>query len=475
MNPSRRTLLSAGAGAAIAALWPRALAAEGDYRGPELYGPVPDPVTKGVLVWDPSAQGYVAEEYFLSGLADITETVNMADAADMSTRDNTADLARRKFPLTLVAAQIPYVTRVILYRPAQPTAFSGRVIVEPIHPVGGGTTPVWSSLNAAFMANGDALAAVQHPVTFAGLMAVNFERYKPLQAAHPSLLWGMLADAGRLAKLQILAPTLNVRRVYMAGYSFTGVACATFANYHHERTTLAPYKPVFDGYLPMANAAYVRPLDVPVIRLNTQSDFAEFGGIANRGRDYDLKSGRYRLYEAAGAAHVVAATPAAHAAKPPVGPAPPPAPHQPHFDVAACYAGFPEGAAQNDFPLRVAQAGAFANLYAWAEEGRRPPRAPLLQTDKAGALKLDEDGNVLGGLRFPQVSAPVATYGVGQDECHLFGYTKPFSAAALAARYGSPDAYVALVEKQVAQLTKQRFVTAAGADELLARARAVQF
>ena len=42
----------------------------------------------------------------------------------------------------------------------------------------------------------------------------------------------------------------------------------------------------------MADAQYVRPLDVPVMRLNTQSDFNGFGGLKNRRPDDDL----YRHY-----------------------------------------------------------------------------------------------------------------------------------------------------------------------------------
>ena len=447
MKATRRSLLALGAGAVTAALWPRTLSAQQQqtsYTGPELYGPLPDTAGKGVLVWDVSGHGYVAEEYFLSGLADVTESVNMTDAVNMLTRDNAADLGRRSWPLTQLAEMVPYVTRLIVYRPTEPTSFSGRMIVETIHPVGGGTTPVWASLNPFFMSRGDALIAVQHPVTFAGLMATDLERYKPLQAAHPSLLWGMLADAGRLAKLQLIAPTLNTRQVYMTGYSFTGVACATFANYHHERTTLAPYKPVFDGYLPMANACFVRPLDVPVIRLNTQSDFGEFGGINNRARDSDLKTGRFRLYELAGAAHVVKPWPVANAAKPPSGRMPPSAPNQPRFDTAACYAGFPEGSTQNDFPVRIAQEGAFANLCDWAEKDIKPPRGALIAVDKEGHALADADGNAKGGLRFPQISAPIASYGVGEGrECGLFGYVKTFAADVLKARYSSATEYAA--------------------------------
>ena len=155
---------------------------------------------------------------------------------------------------------------------------------------------------------------------------------------------------------------------------------------------------------------------------------------------------------------------------------PPSAPNQPRFDTAACYAGFPEGSTQNDFPVRIAQEGAFANLCDWAEKDIKPPRGALIAVDKEGHALADADGNAKGGLRFPQISAPIASYGVGEGrECGLFGYVKTFAADVLKARYSSATEYAALVEKQVNALAKQRYITANGARELIDRARAVQF
>ena len=156
----------------------------------------------------------------------------------------------------------------------------------------------------------------------------------------------------------------------------------------------------------------------------------------------------------------------------------PAAPGQPHIDPAACAAQFPAGAAMNDFPTRIAQAGALANLYAWVERDVKPPRAPRILVDKSGRARLDSQGNALGGLRLPQVSAPVATYGVGPQGpglCALFGYRRAWSGDQLRALYKSRDAYLALVRAQVAALAKQRFLTREGASELIAQAQSIDF
>ena len=74
-----------------------------------------------------------------------------------------------------------------------------------------------------------------------------------------------------------------------------------------------------------------------------------------------------------------------------------------------------------------------------AAEGAAHRRRPATT---AAPFALDADGNVKGGIRTPQVDAPVATLsGLGQtgtNFCGIFGTTKPFDAATLAAKYPTP-------------------------------------
>jgi Alpha/beta hydrolase domain len=434
---------------------------------PTLVGPLPVS-TSGLLVWDVTGQSYVAEEFLLTGFADVYESVSMADAMDTNTRDNIADQSRRSFPLKTVASARPYTTRLVVYRPAEAKRFSGNVIVETTHPLGGGANLVWRDINAFFMANGDAYIAVQHPSTLAGLAHADASRY-PLHSEHHSQLWGMLADTGRLLKsgMSPLLSGAKPRRLYMTGYSFTGVTTATFADYHHDRTRLASGAPLFDGYMPIANAMFVKPLDVPVIRINTQSDFDSFGGIKNRALDSDAKIGRFRHYEVAGAAHVWTERPQANAAKPSTSPPVPPAAGQPRLDPAACMKEFPPGYQPNDVPLNLVIAQAFQNLYAWVDRGTAPPRSALIHTDEAGKTLVDEHGNALGGVRLPDVDVPIATFGVGHgDLCFLFGYRLPFDLAKRKALYGSRDGYVTKVAEAGKKLVAQRLIQPQGLADL---------
>jgi Alpha/beta hydrolase domain len=469
-NLSRRSMLL-GACSTLAALGsPRLLLSAG--LSPKLTGPLSNS-SKGLLVWDVSGQGYVAEEFLLNGLADVYESVSMADAMDTNTRDNVADQARRTFALKTVASAQPYATRLVVYRPATAARFSGNVIVEATHPLGGGANLVWRDINSFFTARGDVYVAVQHPATLAGLAQADPSRY-PLHSQHHSQLWGMLADTGRLLKggsNSRLLSGLKPKRLYMTGYSFTGVTTATFADYHHDRTRLANGEPVFDGYIPMANAMYVKPLDVPVIRINTQSDFDSFGALKNRAPSSDAAIGRFRHYEVAGAAHVWTERPQPNEAKPYQGTPVAPAQGQPRIDAPACMSAFPQGFKPNDVPLNLVMTQAFQNLSVWVEHGTSPPPSALIDTDAAGKTLLDGHGNALGGLRLPEVEVPIATFGVGSgDVCFLFGYRMPFELAKRKQLYGSKDAYVAKVTVVANQLAERRLIQAQGAAELAQRA-----
>jgi hypothetical protein len=423
-----------------------------------------------VLVWNVDGLGYQADEYLLSGTAIVYEPVSMADAPDVASRDNAKDLGRRDFTREIRSSNLPYTTRLIVYRPKDTRRFSGNVIVETLHPNGGGSSVAWNAVHDFFAAKGDAYVGVQHPLTFGGLRSAEPVRYAAVTAADPTQLWGMLAQAGAVIKLQHRSSPLYgyaVKRLLMTGYSYTGVATATFANYHHHDAKLHDGRNIFDGYLPMADAQYVRPLDVPVMRLNTQSDFNGFGGLANRRPDDE----RYRHYEIAGAAHVALPAPADAAVPPAAGKIPTPA-GQPHFSASSCQATFPAGSQPNDYPLYLVQAAMFENMYRWLSGKSLPPPSALIDSNADGSTLVDEYGNARGGVRYPQIAVPVARYGVGStDACILFGYTAPFDEDKCRALYGNGAAYLSKVREVAEQLVAARLLRAADMDNLVALAR----
>jgi hypothetical protein len=467
---SRRQILVAGALCGAALQWPALLAARNGGKT-HLNGPLPDTPAPGQMVWDVSGIDYVAEEYFLSGAAHVYQPVSMADAADVASRDNFKDLGAREFAREILKADRPFTTRLIVYRPRNKQRFSGKVIAECLHPTGGGSSLMWNSLHSFFSSHGDIYVGVQHPLTIAGLKAADSARYGSLGFEDATQLWDMLAQAGTAIKSrgpESLLQGYRVRHLILTGYSYTGVATATFANYHHLKAKLSNGRNIFDAYLPMADAQYVRPLDVPVMRLNTQSDYNGFGGVKNRRPD----DARYRHYEFAGASHV-AVPPPADAARPPTAIKLPPAPGQPHFSAADCQAGFPAGSLPNDYPLNLVQTAMFANMYQWLDLGRAPPPSAFIETNDDGSTRLDDKGNAQGGVRLPQVSVPIAKYTVGStDACVLFGYTEPFARSVVQALYGDKAAYLARLQADIERLIAERRILPGGRERLLAAAQA---
>lgn len=445
---------------------------------PQVRGPLAHPVRSGIRVWGGLGKfGYTVDEYLVSGRAGVYRAVTMADARNMMDRDNPKDLAKQpSYTPVLQQPDLPYTTRILVYRPKSPAKFSGQVVVEISHPGGGGHQLVFGMVNGLFLSHGDAYVAIQHPLTFHGLKLADPARYGALHAADPTQIWGMVAQVGALLRGDSPANPLSgyrIKNLFLTGYSYTGVATATFADYYHDGARLANGAPIFNGYLPFANAMYVRPLDVPVIRLNTQSDFNSFGGLANRREDSDSPKDRYRLYEVAGVSHVNSSpVPQPEARRPK------PVKLQqdaglPKFGPMKCMADMPPGFQPDSVPVNYAIAEAFLNMYRWVDGGVSPPRTPLIATGADGKPILDSNGNAVGGLRLPDLVVPTATYGVGRGACFLLGYQVPFTAAKLRALYGTHENYVREVERAALEDAENRLISVNAEREIVARARAL--
>ena len=117
---------------------------------------------------------------------------------------------------------------------------------------------------------------------------------------------------------------------------------------------------------------------------------------------------------------------------------------------------------------------ALHRLVVWADRGYAPPKAPRIQYDGAN-YALDANGNVLGGVRSPQVDAPVATLrGPGNDGgagfCRLFGTTQPFSPDKLDTLYRNHGTFVFAWLKADLDALRAGYLLPADAWELLVAA-----
>jgi hypothetical protein len=457
---------------------------------PQVRGPIP--VTAGSYplmasarlqtIVDLPAHGYVEEEFFVSGGANVYDW-----GADGR--------------LTVRTANAPYATRIMLRRPADPRRFSGNVIVE-IGNVGRGYdfSFTWGLSHDSFIENGDAWVGITYaPENIAALQAFDAARYAPLSMANPTpnarcpagsgaaaapsateegLRWDMMSQVGALLKAARPGGPLagfDVQRVYATSH---GGELSTYIAAIHPRARLSSGRPVYDGYIqhrhpgltrmhhcgaaPAADdpRQILRNVDVPIIRVVAQTDV--LGTFARRREDSDAPGDRYRLYEIAGAAHADGSfypyIPSVEDQR------------KTGFDAFLAFWPFPNQCEQEISLLRVpimpyALNAAFANLTRWVRDGVPAPRAERVAVENGGTpqarVVLDQAGNAVGGVRTPYVDVPVATYHTstpGEGLCRNLGRREAFGWARLNTLYGSPQGYAARVSESVDRLVRERWL-----------------
>ncbi len=499
MSPNRRASVHFTAAACMAAAFaavPARLDAAG--HGLQVAGPVG--VTSSSYPFgaaahtrvpsDVAADGYVEEEFFVSGEARVYDW----PAAG---------------PAVVRTSGAPYTTRVLVRRPATRAAFSGVAIVELLNPSNlFDLNLAWAISGRAIVRRGDAWVGITaKPVSIETLKRFDPVRYAPLAWTNPLPLSdprncervpgdslrttenGLVWDVHRQVAAWIRSAEPSnplaygdragaVRHVIAWGYSQTGSFLYTYVNAIHPLDVSERGAPLFDAYL-IAMASAPSPINqcappipqgdarrtihevgVPVVRVMSQSDY--LAGIGARLADSDEAPNLTRNYEIAGAAH---ATPdeltfaAAPADIEKGGRDVPP---------MACAEG-----PRSRFPNRVAFNAILVNLERWILGGVPPPRAAPIQVE-GGAPVLDRFGNVTGGIRSPFVDVPISTwYGhsTGPSFCRIAGHEVPFDAGRLQALYPNADLYAALVARDVAALVAARFITREDGEALVEDAR----
>ena len=433
--------------------------------------------------------GFVEEEYVMRGSANVYDWPGASGAV-------------------VRTAGAPYATRVLLRRPARRA--SGTVWVEMLNPSNLFDLNIaWALAHRQFVRAGDAWVGITaKPVSVQALQRFDPQRYAALSFANPlpasdprncsvagdssqatenGLVWDAYSQVA--AWIRSGASTNPFRRagralrVYGFGYSQTGGYVNTYAGALHRQVTREnDGRPLFDAYLigasggaftglaPMNQCAtlpppgdpryVIRDLGVPVIRAMTQTD--ALPGIAARRADSDRRADRYRHYELAGTGH---ATPdeLLYAAKP--------------ADIARAGAPVPTLACdegpRSAFPISVHFDALTRNLDRWVRRGLAPPRAGRFRV-RDGQAVLDRFGNVVGGVRSPDVDVPTSTWlatTTGPGFCAIAGLQRRFSRARLRNLYPAHRAYVRAVARAARRLQDRRFLTPADAGRLVRRAQ----
>jgi hypothetical protein len=418
--------------------------------------------------------GYVEEEYVLEGEATAYQPVGELGEDG-------------RWAVTGVGTA-PYRSRILVRRPADPDAFDGTVFVEWLNVTAGvDGDPGFGLTHPELLEHGSAYVGVSAqragiegggvlPVPGVEVQALKQwdpERYGDLTHPGDPYSYDIFSQAAQAARrpgdVDVL-DGLTARHVIAIGESQSAARLVTYVNAVH------PVAHIYDGFLihsrggggaPLVDSpsilgdgvARIRDdLDVPVLQFLTETDL--FGVLGfHRARQND--SDRLRTWEVAGTAHADRSILDYNAemAREVAGGG---------FDLVAECGSINEGSQAH--VLRAAVAA----LRTWVVDGDPPPQAPPLEVE-GEAIARDERGIALGGIRTPAVDAPISVL-TGEAPpgrsvlCLLFGDTRPFDAATLAALYPTHEDYVGAVTESADAAVAAGFLRQADADEIVAAA-----
>lgn len=458
---------------------------------PAALTPIPGPFPGLGGASDPSRAGYTEQEFLLSGTA--SSYALAGDRAPDGRWEVTA------------GAESPFITRLILRRPAADADFSGTVLVEWLNVSGGqDAAPDWMQGHREIVRAGHAWAGVSAQragidggglVEGAHLKKADPDRYGGLSHPGDALSYDIFSQAGRaLAATPGLLPAGpggQAPRLLAIGQSQSAAFLVTYINAIHRAAR------VYDGFLvhgrggtgasldsgfqisSMSGAAeQIRTdLPVPVLVLQSETDVALLGG----GRAGQPDGPLLRNWELAGAAHgdtyLLIASPHDDGS---LSPADLAARLAPTTDLVFFQSKTPINSGPQHHYVTCA---ALSWLAGWAAGGATPPEAPRLDPAPARAdpapadLARDELGIATGGIRTPWTDVPAAVLsGLGQDGerfSMLFGTTVPLAAGRLAGLYpGGAADYLARFERSLDEVIAAGFLLAADRAEILALAAA---
>ncbi|TGD72282.1 hypothetical protein E4634_15055 [Mangrovimicrobium sediminis] len=474
----------------------------GDSDGPAYPAlEVPDPVVEGPLEGNPlllgtlfnlADVGYEQAEFFFAGTASAYRDDNLFDS----------DGRWRVVP----DASADYKTRLVVYRPIDPLAFNGTVILEWLNVTAGADGPAdWVTLHTELIRRGYAWVGVSaqqvgveggdlffDDVISPPLKEANPERYGSLSHPGDSFAYDIFTQAAQAVRYPgTVAPLgdLTAQRIIAAGESQSAFYLTTYVNTLGRRTDLidayfihsrvhigdaasAPLSQAPQAEITTPAVVRIRDdLDKPVLVLQTETDVLALGSFADRQDDSDS----FRLWEVPGTAHAdiyvsiagrfdLGDDPAVAAVVENATPAP----------------GFIEcDKPINSGPLHFAAKAAIAGLNRWLVDGDPPPEAERLALNDTGdAYQFDAYGNVLGGVRTPYVDAPIARFsGEGQGDiedgsvCALFGTTEIFGVETLLDLYPDAAAYAVAVEDAARDAVNQGFLLSEDAELIIEAAR----
>ena len=420
---------------------------------------VTGPVTggaRGHALWaswfDLDPLGYVDEEYFISGRA-------------------------REQP---DGAEADYVTRIIVTRPRSAADFNGTVVLDWVNVTAQFENPVDILESHAYLMR-HGYAFVHMSAQAAGLCCTPLTpqvwdpvRYASLSHPGDEYAFDMVAQIARaLRDPADVDPMggLRVKRVLAMGQSQSAQKLHDYVNLGYARSRM------IDGILihgDVGSGKAFTELPVPVLQL--LSDYE-----ADPEEPAPANPDNYRLWEIAGTAHtdqyvglhqIEGQGPRTLADAPRMSAT---ADAELHVSVGnygeqltpfdgVCVA------AGASFPMRYAVNAALDYLNRWDGKAHAPPIGPRYAFDDAGALARDANDNALGGIRYPPIDVPVASY--VSTTCQLGGFTVPFTELQLMTLYPTHADYFCRMQAATRQTVMAGYLLPEDADDLMGRVEA---
>lgn len=421
----------------------------------------------GTTSFDLRKVGYEQSEYFLSGTA--------------SSYTSASPLNRDGRWIVTTAHTAPYKTRIVVYRPINSKRFDGTVVAEWLNVSGGADAgAAWLTDHVQMIRSGMVYVGVSaQAIGVNGIKNSNPTRYGTLDHPGDDFSYSIYQQAG--AAIHRNAATvlsgLQPSRLLALGESQSAIRLVTYID------ALGPQsRDIYNGYFVYSSAKFAGPLTgvdtpeptfirtdlrVPVMMFETETDLIVGGYASARQpptrfiREWEIAGGAH--YDSYGLGpsmtdtgngqgdvttfdtmiHPVSSTSAGG---------------------IACPAPFNAGA--HTYELRAAVVA----LNRWVATGKPPPQSPRLDMASSTTLVADRNGEAVGGVRTPQVQAPIAVVsGVpagGGGFCVLFGRTVPFSSAKLAKLYPTHAAFVHKWDRAVATDVAAGYLLSADAKNL---------
>lgn len=464
----RRLALLAGTCILAAAVALVATARAGSVPNPTVTGPIAAPDIPGTATHnypffasnhDLATHGYVEQEYYFQGTAN---------------RYNTPALTTG----TIIDGSHPYLTRMLVRRPADPKNFNGTVLVEWLNVTNGfDADNTWFFSWEHIMGAGYAWVGISaQQVGVARLKTWNPARYGTLDVTQggtvtgDALSYDIFSQAGQAVKQPLGVDPLGglkARHVIAIGKSQSASRLATYVN------SINPLANEYDGFLLLSTLGnqFRTDLTVPVWKILTEFD-VESSEASVRQPD----TAEFRTWEVAGSSHVDQHL---RASREPL--------ELRDFSTATAASSAeailaPQCAIPSigtRVPTHYVVGHAYDLLVRWVTDRRPPPSAPRIQVTTIGApgtpsvIARDSLGLALGGIRLSELAVPTArNVGVnsGPGACVRWGYSTPFDVDTLDGLYRSHDSYVDQVVKINRANVRSNYIDAANARRSIVKA-----